>query len=96
MNMNLLAEVTQTLRRTKSEGTNLKQKEIYLQMTNQLNHMIQSMQEEQSRFRRLANMAFEAGNLRLAEQFQQMATKMNPELDAMDDLRRTTRSIANQ
>ena len=58
--------------------------------------MIQSMQDEQSRFKRLANMASEAGNLILTEQFQQLARKMNQELDAMDDLIRTTRSIANQ
>ena len=58
--------------------------------------MIQFIQDEQSSFKRLANMAFETGNNRLAEQFQQMAIKMNQELDAMDELRRTTRSITNQ
>lgn len=46
--------------------------------------------------KRLANMASDAGNLILTEQFQQLARKMNQELDAMDDLIRTTRSIANQ
>ena len=93
MNMNLVDDVTQTLRRTRNEDINRQQKEIYLQMASQ---MIQSMQDEQSRFRRLANMASEAGNLILTEQFQQLARKMNQELDAMDDLIRTTRSIANQ
>lgn len=93
MNMNLLDDVTQTLRRTRNEDINRQQKEIYLQMASQ---MIQSMQDEQSRFKRLANMASEAGNLILTEQFQQLARKMNQELDAMDDLIRTTRSIANQ
>ena len=93
MNMNLVDEVTQTLRRTRNEDINRQQKEIYLQMASQ---MIQSMQDEQSRFKRLANMASEAGNLILTEQFQQLARKMNQELDAMDDLIRTTRSIANQ
>ncbi len=93
MNMNLVDDVTQTLRRTRNEDINRQQKEIYLQMASQ---MIQSMQDEQSRFKRLANMASEAGNLILTEQFQQLARKMNQELDAMDDLIRTTRSIANQ
>ena len=91
--MNLVDDVTQTLRRTRNEDINRQQKEIYLQMASQ---MIQSMQDEQSRFKRLANMASEAGNLILTEQFQQLARKMNQELDAMDDLIRTTRSIANQ
>ncbi len=96
MNMNLSDEVARTLKRTRNAGTNRKQKEVYLQMASQMNQMIQSMQDEQTRFRRLANMASEAGNLRLAEQFQQMASKMRQELDAMDELRRATRSIANQ
>lgn len=96
MNMNLVDDITQTLRRTRNEDINRQQKEIYLQMASQMNQMIQSMQDEQSRFKRLANMASEAGNLILTEQFQQLARKMNQELDAMDDLIRTTRSIANQ
>lgn len=53
MNMNLVDDVTQTLRRTRNEDINRQQKEIYLQMASQ---MIQSMQDEQSRFKRLANM----------------------------------------
>lgn len=96
MNMNLVEEVIQTMRRTRNEGTNRQQKEMYLQMASQMIQMIQFIQDEQSSFKRLANMAFEAGNNRLAEQFQQMAIKMNQELDAMDELRRTIRSITNQ
>lgn len=65
MNMNLAEEVIQTMRRTRNEGTNRQQKEMYLQMASQMIQMIQFIQDEQSSFKRLANMAFEAGNNRI-------------------------------
>lgn len=96
MNMNLVDEVIQTLRRTRKKGINGQQKQVYLQMASQMNQMIQSMQDEQSRFRRLAQMASEVGNLILTDQFQQMARKMNQEIEAMEELIRETRGMARQ
>lgn len=92
--MNLVEEATRTLKRT--EGINRQQEEVYLQMTSQMNQLIQSMEDERYRFASLAELASEAGNLNLSDQFQQIAYLMNQELEAMDELRSATRRITNQ
>lgn len=95
MNMNLAEEIVQTMRKVRNEGTNRQQKEAYLQMSSMLNMMIETMQEQQAQFKRMGNISFEAGNSILADEFQMMARQMNSELEAMDEMSRMAKGIAN-
>ena len=95
MNMNLTQEIIQTMRKVRMEGTNRQQKEAYLQIASNMNIMLQTMQDQQSQFARMANMAYEAGNSMLADEFQMMASQMNSELEAMEEMGLMARGIAN-
>lgn len=96
MNINLIDEILSSMRNVKAEGTSESQKEAYMQVASEMDVMFQNMVEHQSKFKKMANMVYEAGNNTLAEGFQTLAMEMNKELDAMDEMIQMARSVANQ
>ena len=92
--MNLAQEIMQNMQNVRNEGS-CRTKDAYLQIASQMNQVLQSMQDQQSMFKRMANIAYEAGNSRLADDFQMMGRKMNIELETMEEFMRLARGIAN-
>lgn len=97
MNMNLIEEAINAAKKVRKEGTNQKQKEVYSLVEKRLNMVLQSMQDQQFLFRQMSNMAFEEiNNPVLVEQFQMIERSIFRELEAVEELGRTIRSIANE
>ncbi len=94
MNMSLVDEAISVLQ--KVEGVDRQQEEVYWQMASQMERLIESLEDEQKRFHKLAELASEAKKPNLAEWFYQLAYRMNQELESAEKLRFATRRIANQ
>lgn len=94
MNMNVMEEIIRTMLKARNEGTSRQQREVYLQMASEINKILQSVQYQQSCFKKIAGMV--ADNPILSEQFLMLSKGLERELEAIDKIREMSQSIANQ
>lgn len=95
MNIDALYEVRKQLIRTRNQGVNRQQVEAYLQMTSRFRKILETEQEQQHSFKRLANMAYEVRDNNLGNSLEDFAKRMNPELEILNDIVRIAREISN-
>ena len=94
MDTSIMEEIFQSMRKDQNEGISEQQKDAYIEVSKEMNAMLEDMQEQQSKLKRMSNILDEAGNSTLAEHFQMLAIKMNSELDAIDEMMQMASCIA--
>ena len=96
MDTSIMEEIFQSMRKDQNEGISEQQKDAYIEVSKEMNAMLEDMQEQQSKLKRMSNIFDEAGNSTLAELFQLLPINMNSVLVGFDEMMQMASCIANQ